>query len=209
MAVFPLFTDLKDKRCVIVGGGPVACRKIEILLRFEAGIVVVAPEIHSSVIALAENHNIQIFRTPYEGHFIDNAFLVVAATSDEGVNENVYIDAIKRNIPVNVVDDPEKCTFIFPSVIKRGALTIGISTSGVYPALSKRIRKITEDIFSEEYTGILDLLADFRLKVRKSSLEQPEREKLLGSVLDEFYKNGVITADALCDILNNIEITES
>lgn len=208
MAVFPLFTDLKEKRCVIVGGGAVACRKIEILLRFEARIVVIAPEISSTLIELAKDNNIQIFRTRYDGHYLDNAFLAVAAASDERVNENVYIDAIKRNIPVNVVDDPGKCTFIFPSVIKRGALTIGISTSGVYPALSKRIRKITENIFSEEYAGILELLADFRLKVRKCSLEQPEREKLLVRVLDEFYNNGVITAEALRDIVSNLEIEE-
>lgn len=208
MAVFPMFTDLKGKHCVIVGGGQVACRKIEILQRFEAEITVVALEISSSVEELAGTGDVRIFRIPYAEQFIDNAFLVIAATSDEGVNERVYRDAVKRNIPVNVADDPQKCTFLFPSVIKRGALTIGISTSGVYPALSRRIRKITEDIFTEEYSEIVELLADFRLKVRKSSLERAEREKLLGKVLEDFYREGIITGQALRNILDCAEIPE-
>ncbi|NJD03540.1 MAG: bifunctional precorrin-2 dehydrogenase/sirohydrochlorin ferrochelatase [Ruminiclostridium sp.] len=202
MAVFPLFVDLGGKTCIVVGGGEVASRKVEILLRFDADLSIIAPEVSSSILSLEIQDKIKIFRKKYSEHDIDEAFLVVAATSDPEVNENVFRDAKKRNIPVNVVDDPEKCTFIFPSVVNRGDLTIGISTSGIYPVLSKKIRKITEEAFSEEYGGILRLLADFRVKVRKSHIDQPEKEKLLKQVIDEFYDNGVISHEALKAILD-------
>lgn len=205
MAVFPLFVDLREKTCIVVGGGEVASRKVEILLRFEANLIIIAPEVCSSIIELGDQRKINILRKEYNEQDIDGAFLVVAATSSSEVNESVFRDAKKRNIPVNVVDDPEKCSFIFPSVIKRGDLSIGISTSGTYPALSKKIRKITEEIFTEEYSEILQLFSEFRLQVRKSHLDQCQRKKILRQVVDEFYNNGTISSEALRYILEGYE----
>ncbi len=205
MAMFPMYVDLKGKQCLIVGGGEVAYRKAEILLRFDADITIVAPELCSSIIELNEQEKIIIHRRTYTENDIRGAYLVVAATSSTEVNELVYNDAVKNNIPVNVVDDPEKCKFIFPSVVKRGPLTIGISTSGAYPALSKKIRKISEEIFPETYSEIVEMLADFRSRVRKNSLTQPEKEKELRNVLEEFYSKGDITPHALRTILHQHE----
>lgn len=205
MAVFPLFVDLRGKTCIVVGGGEVASRKVEILLRFEANLSIIAPEVSSLIMELGNQGKINILRKEYSEQDIDGAFLVVAATSSPEVNESIFKDAKKRNIPLNIVDDPEKCTFIFPSVIKRGDLTIGISTSGTYPALSKKIRKITEEVFTEEYSEILSLLADFRFRVRKSHLSHCQREKLLKQVLDEFYDKGIISHEALSNILEKYE----
>ena len=206
MAMFPMYVDLKGKQCLIVGGGEVAYRKAEILLRFEAVITVIAPELCSSIIDLEEQGYLEIQKSTYSKDYIEGAYLVVAATSSTEVNELVYNDALKNNIPVNVVDDPEKCTFIFPSVVKRGPLTIGISTSGAYPALSKKIRKISEEIFPEAYSEMVEMLADFRRWVRKSSLTQPEKENVLRIVLEEFYSKGEITAPALKAILQQHEM---
>lgn len=203
MPVFPLFVNLKDKRCLVVGGGEVASRKIEILLRFEAHLIIIAPEISNYIMRLEELGKITIIRREYSKKDMAGAILVVAATSSKTANERVYKDAVSRNIPVNVVDNPELCTFIFPSVVKRGALTIGISTSGEYPALSKKIRKITESAFDDGYSDILELLADFRTFVRASRLPQLEKEKELGLVLDEFYSKGDITPNALNKILED------
>lgn len=205
MAVFPLFVNLKGKTCIVVGGGELAARKVEILLRFEANLRIIAPEVSSSIKALENQDNVSILRKEYFEHDIDDAFLAVAATSSPEVNERVFRDAKKRNIPVNVVDNLEKCTFIFPSVIKRGDLTIGISTSGGYPALSKKIRKITEEVFTEEYARILSMLADFRIRVRKSHLSHCQRERLLKQVVDEFYNKGIISNEALKGILLEYE----
>jgi siroheme synthase, N-terminal domain len=201
MPVFPLFVELKGKRCVIVGGGKIASRKVEILLRFEAQLIIIAPEISNYILQLEESGKITIIRREYSEEDMTEASLVIAATSSKAVNERVYRDAVCRNIPVNVVDDPELCTFIFPSVVKRGALTIGISTSGEYPALSKKIRKITEAAFDEGYSEILELLADYRKAVRAGSMSKLEKEKELGLVLEEFYSKGDITPNALKSIL--------
>ncbi len=206
MAMFPMYVDLKGKQCVIVGGGEVASRKAEILLRFEAVVNVIAPELCSSILELHEQGFLKIQKSTYSQDNIEGAFLVVAATSSTQVNELVYNDAVKSNIPVNVVDDPEKCTFIFPAVVKRGPLTIGISTSGVYPALSKKIRKISEEVFPETYSQMLEMLADFRSRIRKSSLTQPEKENELRIVLEEFYSKGEITPQALKAILQQHEM---
>ncbi len=201
MAVFPLFVDLKGKRCIVIGGGEVASRKVEILLRFEAQLIIIAPEISSYILKLEEQGKATVIRREYHEQDLEMASLVIAATSSKAVNERVYRDAASRNIPVNIVDAPELCTFIFPSVVKRGALTIGISTSGEYPALSKKIRKITEDIFHEGYSEILELLSEYRNTVRDSRLSKPEMEKELGLVLEEFYSRGDITPKALKKIL--------
>lgn len=205
MAVFPLFVDMRGKTCIVVGGGEVAFRKVEVLLRFEADLIIIAPEVSSSINELENQGKINILRKEYSEQDIDGAFLIIAATSSSRVNESVFRDARKRNIPVNIVDDPEKCTFFFPSVIKRGDLTIGVSTSGTYPALSKKIRKIAEEVFTEEYSAILNLLADFRLSVRKSHLNQSQRGKVLKQVVDEFYDNGIISHQALSSILKKYE----
>ncbi len=206
MAMFPMYVDLKGKQCLIVGGGEIAYRKAEILLRFEAVITVIAPELCSSIINLEKQGYLEIQKSSYSKDYIEGAYLVVAATSSTEVNELVYNDALKINIPVNVVDDPEKCTFIFPSVVKRGPLTIGISTSGAYPALSKKIRKISEEIFPEAYSEIIEMLANFRSRVRKGPLSQSEKEKELRIVLEEFYSKGEITAPALKAILQQHEM---
>ncbi len=205
MAMFPMYVDLKGKRCLIVGGGAIAYRKAEILLRFEADIIIIAPEACSSLVELEKQDKLKIIRSTYTKNDINEVYLVVAATSSMETNEQVYEDAVNMNIPVNVVDDPEKCTFIFPSIVKRGPLTIGISTSGVYPALSKKIRKITEEIFPEDYSEIVEMLAGFRSRVRKSCLTQPEKEHELRNVLEEFYSKGEITPRALNGVLQRHE----
>lgn len=206
MAVFPLFVDLKGKPCVVIGGGEVAARKVEILLRFEADIWVIAPKVSQSITSLCENGFLKIKRKKYSKEDLEGAALVIAATSSNEVNEQVYNEAKARNLPINVVDDPDKCSFIFPSVVKRGDLVIGISTSGSYPALSKKIRKLTEELFTEEYSDILDLLADFRLRVRNSNLESHERAAVLKKTIEDFYSNGVITAEALSIIIEKYNI---
>jgi precorrin-2 dehydrogenase/sirohydrochlorin ferrochelatase len=199
--MFPLFVNLDNKKCVVIGGGEVASRKVEVLLRYKADLTVISPEINPKLVELENSKKIKVIKREYKKGDIDSATLIVAATSSPVVNERIYKDAVQRNIPVNVVDNPDKCTFFFPSVIKRGALSIGISTSGVYPALSKKIRKVTEKYITEDYSEIVSLLADFRLLVRKSNFSINEKEKILAQVLDEFYDKGNIKSQALLDIL--------
>lgn len=204
-AVFPLYVELKEKKCVVIGGGNIAFRKIEILLQFEAAPVVIAPETGNRVEELERQGKISILKKEYCREDIDGAFLVIAATSDSEVNRKVSEDARKCNIPVNVVDDPDKCTFIFPSIVKRGDMVIGISTSGKYPALSKKIRKKIENVIPGEYSGILDLLAELRLKVQKGVPDRERRELILKTVIDEFFCSDIMTYEALSTIIKRYE----
>jgi len=201
MASFPLFVNLKDKKCLIVGAGIVAYRKIEILLCYEGDLQVVAPEISTPILELEKQGKIHIERREYRESDLKDAFLIIAATSSVETNTAVYKAARKLNIPVNVVDDPARCTFFFPSIVKRGNLTIGISTDGQYPALSKKLRKIMTEMITEEYSQILDQLAEFRKHVRDQIPSQGQRELILKQVVDEFYSNGDITGESLKELI--------
>jgi precorrin-2 dehydrogenase/sirohydrochlorin ferrochelatase len=205
MAVFPMFVDLRAKKCIIVGGGEIASRKAEILLKFEPKLTIIAPEINDRLKELSHQDKLDILIKEYSERDMESACLAVAATSSLEVNARVYQDALRKNVPVNVVDDPQKCTFLFPSVVLRGDLSIGISTSGTYPALSKKVRKIAEEVFHEEYSEILKLLSAYRLKLRASSLDRKQREKRLVKVLEELYDNGDISAQAILNILEEHE----
>lgn len=185
MSVFPLFMDLRGKKCVVVGGGNVATRKIEALLDFDADIHVISPESTAEINELYYEGRIKVFEKKYEEKDLENAFLVIAATSDSSVNEIVYVDAVGRNVPVNVVDCPQKCTFIFPSIVKRGDLVIGISTSGGYPALSKCIREKVEMVIPETYAELLMTLKECRRRASTEVRNPQKRREMLGKLMEE------------------------
>jgi precorrin-2 dehydrogenase / sirohydrochlorin ferrochelatase len=185
MALFPLFVDLTGKSCVIIGGGGVAARKADALLEFGARITVVSPKVSEKLRAYAVSGRLQLMQREYCEGDLDEAFLVIAATSDRQVNEQVYREAVRRNIPVNTVDNPEFCSFIFPALVKRGELVVGITTSGHYPALSAHIREEIEELFSPEYGKLVEVLKEFRLKILMEVEEAEARKELLYRLLGE------------------------
>lgn len=186
MASFPLFVDLKDKKCIVVGGGKVASRKIEMLNHYSGQIVVISPEITQSISILNESGKLRHISRFYESSDIKDAFMIIAATSDESVNELIYNDAVNNGVLVNVVDDPKRCTFFFPSLVKRGDLVIGVSTSGSYPALSKHIRKkldtIIDDNINEE---VISLLKEFRERVKLEIQNAELKASILSKIIEE------------------------
>ncbi len=135
---YPIYLDVKDKKCVIVGGGKVAYRKVCSLKEAGAEVVVVSPE---TCPEMANEEGLTLVKKNYDESVLDGALLVIAATDNEEVNKKVVADAKKRNIIVNVVDRPELCSFIVPSTINRGDLCISISTGGASPAVSKSVRE--------------------------------------------------------------------
>lgn len=192
MSVFPLFIDLKGKKCIIIGGGNVAARKVEILLQFGAHLVVISPELIPELEAHKEKGAfIHIDRLYYDKD-IEGAFLVIAATSDNEANEMIYNAAVKLNIFVNVVDDPKKCTFIFPSVIKKDDLVIGVSTSGSFPMLSKKLRKKIENIVPMNFDGYLTgVLRQWRERAGSNIPDTEKRKEFMNRVLDLVFDNQV------------------
>ncbi|HEY9063040.1 MAG TPA: bifunctional precorrin-2 dehydrogenase/sirohydrochlorin ferrochelatase [Pseudobacteroides sp.] len=186
MPSFPLFVDLKGKKCIVVGGGKVASRKIEMLDRFNGDIVVISPEITYSINTLKESGKLTHISRFYKPSDIKDAFMIIAATSDESVNELIYNDAVNHGVLVNVVDDPKRCTFFFPSLVKRGDLVIGISTSGGYPALSKHIRKKLDNIIDDNINEeVISYLKEFRKKVILEIQNAELKASILNNIIEE------------------------
>ncbi len=176
---FPVNLYLKNKLCVVIGGGKVAERKVENLLKVQAEIKIISPDLSPRLKKLAQEGKIYWERRTYQKGDLDSAWLVIAATDNPEVQKQVYEEAEKRHIFCNIVDVPELCSFIVPSVIRRGALTIAISTSGASPAVAKRIREILENLIGEEYEFYLELMKNLRDQILMSKLSQEEKEKKL------------------------------
>jgi siroheme synthase-like protein len=163
---YPLFLKVRGKRCVVVGGGRVALRKVRALLEHGASIELISPSLCPELNQLAQAEKINIIHRNYEPGDLNSAFLVIAGTGDNEINYQVAVEARKRRIPVNVVDNPEQSDFIVPSYLRRGDLTIAVSTDGSSPALARKIRARLEKYFSEEYASLTNLVKEVRTELK-------------------------------------------
>ncbi|WP_258189434.1 precorrin-2 dehydrogenase/sirohydrochlorin ferrochelatase family protein [Candidatus Hakubella thermalkaliphila] len=175
---------ITHKSCLVIGGGKVAQRKVEGLVESQASVTVISPSITGVLDALAAQGLIRIIRREYQQGDLEGAFLVISATDDEEINQAVFAEASEKGILVNVVDQPELCNFIVPSVVRRGDLVISTSTSGKCPALAKRVRKQIEKQYGLEYQEYLLLLSQAREKIKASYKTEQERGKALERVMD-------------------------
>ncbi|WP_084888091.1 bifunctional precorrin-2 dehydrogenase/sirohydrochlorin ferrochelatase [Vibrio sp. qd031] len=157
MQYFPLFFDLNHKPVTVIGGGDVACRKIEPLLKSGASVTLIAPEAHPDLRQLAKQKQIIWIPSTYEKSLIDNAVQIWATTNQPSVNRQVYNDAKSLGIMVNVVDDKPYCDFITPSMIERGPIQLAISSGGASPVLIRNVRRNLEAVLPQN----LALLAQF------------------------------------------------
>jgi precorrin-2 dehydrogenase/sirohydrochlorin ferrochelatase len=195
---YPIHLDVTGKICVIIGGGKVAYRKACSLKESGADVVVVSPEVCSEMV---NEEGLVLIKKEYEEYFLDGALLVIAATDNEAINKKVTLDAEKRNIMVNVVDYPERCSFIVPSTINRGDLCISISTGGASPAVAKRIREELEAVFGKEYEEYLDLLTKMRSLAMSTVEDDAKRRRILQrlaekDIFDTVKVEGVEGAEA-------------
>ena len=167
---YPLFLDISRRLCVVVGGGNVAERKVERLLACEACVEVVGKRLTPTLAALAREGRIVHHDGDYEGALIRGAFLVIGATDSDTVNGRIAMDARALGIPVNIVDEPARCDFILPSVIRRGDVTIAASTGGASPALARHLREELEAFLSEDYGPLAELLQEVRQELRSRGI---------------------------------------
>lgn len=172
--MYPVNLILKDQHAVVVGAGSVGTRKIEGLLECDARVTVIAPEPTEDVLALAQSGRIELLVREYQSGDLDTADIVFVATNIETVNKRVYEDAVAEHLMINVADKPEVCNFFLPSQLRRGRLSIAVSTEGASPLLARRIREKLEEQFSESWGAYIDLLASRRQRV---NTEVPERER--------------------------------
>ncbi|ADL12085.1 precorrin-2 dehydrogenase/sirohydrochlorin ferrochelatase family protein [Acetohalobium arabaticum] len=175
---YPLALDLATKEVLVVGGGAVAERKVQSLLDAEAEVTIISPGLTSKLKRQAEEGLISYEDRVYQSSDIDGKFLVIGATDDSEVNEQIAKDALACNLLVNVVDQPELSNFNVPAVIREGSLCLSISTDGKSPALSGRIRRELEEEFGPEYGEFLDLMGRLRSEVISKVDDIQERRSI-------------------------------
>lgn len=178
-ALFPMFVKLAGRRCVVVGGGDIAESKVESLLMSGASVTVVSPTLTADLTGQARRGSFEWLAHRFEICDLDGAFLVIAATSDEATNELIFREADRRGILCNAVDQPPRCHFYFPAVVRRGALQIAISTAGLSPSLAQRLRKELEVEFGPEYGEWLDWLGRVRAALMERSIDFATRKRVL------------------------------
>ncbi len=168
---YPVFLSISGKRCVVIGGGQVALRKVGVLLEHRANIEVISPDLCSELIELAEGGQIRVFRRHYQLGDLRKAFIAIAATDNSNINLQVVEEARRNAVLVNVVDDAENSDFILPSYVRRGDVTIAISTAGRSPALARKIRTRLEKDFGDEYASLALLINEVRSEVKQRGIE--------------------------------------
>jgi len=169
---------LQEKLCVVVGGGRVAERKVRSLLKAGAKVKVVGPELTPSLSRFKEEGQIVYRPRRFRSGDLRGAFLAFAATDDRKTNGQVFRQALKLRLPVNVVDDPAHSSFIIPSLVEQGDLLVAISTSGQSPALAKALRQKLQKEIGPEYSYLLKLLGAVRRKILPLGLGQDRNQKI-------------------------------
>ena len=198
MRYYPIYLDIRDRRCLVVGAGGVGTRKVTSLLKCGARVTVISPETTPAIEALAQSGKIKLKKRTYRQSDLNDVFLVIGATDDQEMNRRISSDAGRLNLLCNIADRPEICNFILPSIVNRGDLTIAISTAGQSPAMAKTLRKKLERQFGTEYGDLLRLMGAIRKKllrtnhepeVHKPLFEQLIQNDLLGLIRDQRTKD--------------------
>ncbi|MCH8205652.1 MAG: bifunctional precorrin-2 dehydrogenase/sirohydrochlorin ferrochelatase [Chloroflexi bacterium] len=168
---YPVFINVKDRRCVVIGGGAIGEEKVRRLLECDGGVVVVSPEVTPGVRELADAGEVTWFRREYQPGDLEGAILAIAATDDNSVNRRIAKEAEERNVLLNVVDVTHLCTFIAPSVARRGSVTVATSTSGASPALARMFRERLTASRLLEYADLAPLLSEARTELMSKGVK--------------------------------------
>ena len=182
MGYLPIFVNLKGRRCVVVGGGEVAERKVAALLDVGARVCVISPKLTSALRQLSSTGAVEHVERAWQPGDITDCTLAFAATDDPQAHRAIAAEAGAAGIPINVADEPDLCDFITPSVVRRGDLQIAISTAGASPALASRIRRDLEAIIGPEYETVALILRAARSYLRETRRDPRERARILQAI---------------------------
>jgi len=185
MYYFPVCLEIAGRLCLVIGGGRVAERKAKALLACGGRVRVISPELTDGLAALQEAGDLLWVDRPYRDGDLRDAFLVIAATDDPEVQNRIYDEANRQNILLNVADVPQKCNFILPATVRRGDLTVSISTGGKSPALAKQLRRELEQRFGPEYNFLLAVLGTLRPVILDKGRRQSDNERLFKELLHD------------------------
>jgi siroheme synthase-like protein len=198
---FPIFIKGGCLECLVVGGGAVAERKIDSLCDAGARVTVVSPTVSARIEELANKGTIRWIPASYSSKHLTNVRFVIGATDDRAVNGKIFRDAKSAGIMVNIVDDPEQCTFIVPSVLTKGLLQIAVSTGGAAPKMAAKIRQELETLLPGEYTAMIDELCRLRPSIKRLQPDQKDRFWHKVSSID--VRSYADRAPALCELIRS------
>jgi precorrin-2 dehydrogenase / sirohydrochlorin ferrochelatase len=187
---YPVFWDVQDKKCVVVGGGEVAARKVKRLLACGAAVSVVSPQLSPEFISLKAEKAIEHIAADYNARYIAGAALIIGATDNEEINAAISRDARNLGIPVNIVDDPQKCDYILPSIVERGDLVIAVGTGGKSPALARYLREELESRYGVEYELLLNILGRLRPQMKNYAMGRKWFDSLIAAGILDLIKAG-------------------
>lgn len=181
---YPVYIELRDQPCVVIGGGKIAEGKVEGLLAAKAQVTVVSPNLTRRLQELVQEKEIAYFARAYEPGDLAGAFLVICATDQAEINHQVWEEASANHQLVNVVDDTPRCNFIAPSILRKGDLTIAISTSGKAPALAVRLKERFQRELGPEYERFLELAGELREPLAQAVPDFETRKALWYELVD-------------------------
>ncbi len=208
MSYFPIFVEMTGRRCVVIGGGVVAERKIAGLLEAGAMVVVISPDITETIARWSKEQRITFTGRPYRPGDLTGFQLAFIATDDPEINNTVFDEGRDRGVWVNAADDPTHCDFILPSVLRRGDLTVAVSSGGNSPALARTIREELEIYFTGEYELLTKLAGEIRDELQRRSITVPFetwRKALSGEVRQLLLHGEVARARAV--LLKDLAVT--
>jgi uroporphyrin-III C-methyltransferase / precorrin-2 dehydrogenase / sirohydrochlorin ferrochelatase len=184
MELLPIFLNIQEKSCVVVGGGEVAYRKASLLLRAGAALRIIASNVSDELRLLCAKHGAAITEREFNESDLSSATLVVAATDDATVNKNVSNYCSAHGIPVNVVDQPHLCTFIMPSIVDRSPIVVAISSGGSSPILTRKIKELNETMIPGRIDKLAEMLGSYRESVKNQISSFSDRIRFWEGVLD-------------------------
>lgn len=196
MSYYPALLDLRDKLVAVIGGGQVAARKVASLLEVEARVRLVSPRLAPDTQGQAHSPGVELRQREFEPQDLDGVALVICATDNEILNRSVAAEAEKRGLFVNVVDVPPLCSFIVPAVVRRGELTLAVSTGGASPAAARRLRERLQTEFGPAWGPYLKLMRALREKVTALGRPAEENRPKFFALADSDLYGRVAAADA-------------
>jgi siroheme synthase-like protein len=192
---YPVFINLRNRPVLVVGGGTVAERKVETLLEAGAAVTVVSPEATKQLLERAHCGRITLHRRCFVAADMDGAALAISATDDAATQLEVASIATAKNILINTVDKPDLCDFIVPAILRRGDVTIAISTAGKSPALAAALRQRLDLVLTEEVSRTADVLGAVRNEVHERFTDSAERQR----VFERIIASGIVEWIGGCD----------
>ncbi len=183
MHFLPIFLNIENRNCLVVGGGDVAARKVDLLLKARARVQLAARKLNPEIQERVDQGQIDYVGEEYYESLLNDCVLVIAATDNESLNSDISEQARQRNLPVNVVDNPPLCTFIMPSVIDRYPVQIAISTGGASPVLARLLRARLETMIPSSFGRLATLMRNVRAKVRAQIPDMRKRRRFWEDVL--------------------------